>query len=104
MTDRARREDALKHIYKCQQKGRRPTLESIAGALHISTNDVAELLAQMQNGHLLHLQNDDIALTPAGMESALHIIRMAHPGRTARAPANAGSSQRALGTPGPPYP
>ncbi|MAT98697.1 MAG: hypothetical protein CL608_16260 [Anaerolineaceae bacterium] len=75
MTDRARHEDALKHIYKCQQKGRRPTLESIAGALHISTNDVTELLTQMQSSQLLHLQSDDISLTPAGMESALHIIR-----------------------------
>ena len=75
MTDRARREDALKHIYKCQQKGRRPTVESIAGALHISTNDAIELLVHMQGRQLLHLQGDDISLTSDGMESALHIIR-----------------------------
>lgn len=75
MTDRARREDALKHIYKCQQKGHRPTIESIAGALHISTNEATDLLAHMQAGQLLHFQGDDITLTPAGLDSALHIIR-----------------------------
>ncbi len=75
MTDRARREDALKHIYKSQQKGRRPTLESIAGALSIGTNEATELLVQMQASQLLHLQGDDIDLTPDGLESALHIIR-----------------------------
>jgi len=75
MTDRARREDALKHIYKCQQKGRRPTVESIAGALHINTNEATELLSQMQTSQMLLLKNDDIALTSAGLESALHIIR-----------------------------
>lgn len=75
MTDRARREDALKHIYKCQQKGHRPTVESVAGALHISLYEATELLAQMQAGQLLNFLSDDITLTPDGLESALHIIR-----------------------------
>ncbi len=75
MTDRARREDALKHIHNCQENGRRPTVESVAGALHISTNDAAELLTQMQESHLLQFENSNITLTVAGQESALHIIR-----------------------------
>ncbi|MCA9898955.1 MAG: metal-dependent transcriptional regulator [Anaerolineales bacterium] len=75
MTDRARREDALKHIYKCEQKGRRASVESIAGALNVSTNEVAELLGDMQTHHLLHVHSDNITLTSEGMESALHIIR-----------------------------
>lgn len=75
MTDRARREDVLKQVYKTRQLGRRSTLESIAGAMYISTNEASELLIEMQAAHLLRLQNDDISLTPAGMESALHIIR-----------------------------
>ena len=75
MTDRARREDALKHIYKCEQKGRHASMESIAGALNINTNDVAELLSDMQAGHLLQIHSDNITLTNEGMESALHIIR-----------------------------
>jgi DtxR family Mn-dependent transcriptional regulator len=75
MTDRARHEDALKHIYKYQQKGRHASLESIAGSLNIGTNEAAELLSQMQASQLLQWQNDNITLTPNGMESALHIIR-----------------------------
>lgn len=75
MTERARHEDALKHIYKWAQKGRRASMESIAGALHISTNDVANLLSDMQASHLLLVHSDNITLTPEGMESALHIIR-----------------------------
>lgn len=75
LTDRARREDALKHIYKYEQKGRRATVESIAGALNVSTNDVAELLSNMQADHLLHIHSDNITLTADGLESALHIIR-----------------------------
>lgn len=75
MTDRARREDALKHIFKCHENGRRPTIESIAGALHISTNDATELLTEMQESHLLQFENNNITLTTDGQESALHIIR-----------------------------
>ncbi|VAW31790.1 Mn-dependent transcriptional regulator MntR [hydrothermal vent metagenome] len=75
MTDRARREDALKHIYHYQANGRRPTVESIAGALHISTNDTTELLTEMQESQLLQFSSNNITLTAAGQESALHIIR-----------------------------
>jgi DtxR family Mn-dependent transcriptional regulator len=75
MTDRARREDALKHIHNYQENGRRPTIESVAGALHISTNDATELLAEMQESQLLQFSSNNITLTSAGQESALHIIR-----------------------------
>ena len=36
LNERVRSEDALKHIHKFEMEGRRPTLESIAGALHAS--------------------------------------------------------------------
>jgi DtxR family Mn-dependent transcriptional regulator len=75
MTDRARREDALKHIYKYQQKGQHASVESVAGSLNIGTQEAAELLSQMEASQLLKWQNDNIMLTPNGMESALHIIR-----------------------------
>ncbi|MBK8905963.1 MAG: metal-dependent transcriptional regulator [Anaerolineaceae bacterium] len=75
MTDRARREDALKHIYKCQQNGRRPTVESIAGALQINTHAATELLADLQASHLVQIGGGSPTLTPTGLESALHIIR-----------------------------
>lgn len=75
LTERIRREDALKHIHKWEMKGRRPTLESIAGALNARLDDTAALLSDMQSNGLLTITADDIHLTPAGREAALHIIR-----------------------------
>lgn len=75
LSERVRSEDALKHIHKWEMNGRSPTFESIAGTLHISTNDAAALVDQMQNDGLLRLEGDAIHLTPNGRESALHIIR-----------------------------
>ena len=47
VTERILSEDALKHIHKCETEGRRPTVESIAGVLQVSLNEVADLLAKM---------------------------------------------------------
>lgn len=75
LTERVRSEDALKHIHKFELKGRRPTLESIAGALHTNQDDTAKLIAAMQANGLLQVEDGEIHLTPAGRNSALHIIR-----------------------------
>ena len=48
LTERVQSEDALKHIYKFEMKGRRPTVESVAGILHTSLNETAELLGKME--------------------------------------------------------
>jgi DtxR family Mn-dependent transcriptional regulator len=56
-------------------KGRRPTLESIAGALNTSQDETAELIATMQANDLLSVIDGEIHLTPNGRDSALHIIR-----------------------------
>lgn len=76
LTERVRSEDALKHIHKFEMKGRRPTLESIAGALNASQDDTAQLLAAMQANDLLRVADGEIHLTPRGRDSALHIIRV----------------------------
>jgi DtxR family Mn-dependent transcriptional regulator len=68
-------EDALKHIHKTQVSGRRPTLQSIAGTLHIHSDRAAGLLADMEKRNLVTLASGDLQLTPAGREAALHIIR-----------------------------
>lgn len=73
--DRVRTEDALKHIHKCQMRGRRPTLESVAGALGISTEAAARVLSAMQAAGLVNVASGDYALTPQGRAAALHIIR-----------------------------
>ena len=75
LNERVQSEDALKHIYKFEMKGRRPTLESVAGTLHLSLNDTAELLGKMEANNLLTIADDSIRLTRSGREAALHIIR-----------------------------
>lgn len=75
VTERVLREDALKHIHRAEREGHRPTIQSIAGALDISTDDAARLLTHMVDMGLIVSSNGDFELTPAGRESALHIIR-----------------------------
>lgn len=75
LNERVQSEDALKHIYKFEMKGRRPTIESVAGILHASLNDTADLLGKMEANGLLTVSGESIKLTPAGREAALHIIR-----------------------------
>lgn len=72
---RVQREDALKHIYKLVVNGRRPTLESIAGALHLHTNRAADLVADLESRGLVTFTSGEMQLTPSGRSSALHIIR-----------------------------
>ncbi len=75
VNERVRTEDALKHIHKCEMHGRRPTLESLAGALQLSTDDAASLLGRMQALGLVNAAGGDYFLTPEGRDSALHIVR-----------------------------
>ncbi len=74
-TERILTEDVLKHIYKCEQEGRRPTLESIAGVLQISPNEANELVSKMTQKHLLELVENVFRLTSAGQFYALQVIR-----------------------------
>ncbi|MDA2935185.1 metal-dependent transcriptional regulator [Acidobacteria bacterium AH-259-D05] len=75
-TERILREDALKHIHKYEMSGHRPTLESIAGALHITLNEAADLVAKVHERNLLQMEGGVFRLTPTGRDSALHIIRV----------------------------
>lgn len=75
LNERVQSEDALKHIYKFEMKGRRATIESVAGILNIRLDDAAELLVKMEENSLLTMTGDSIQLTAAGRETALHIIR-----------------------------
>lgn len=75
MSDRILREDALKQIHKAERHDQVPTLESLAGALQISVNKAANLVADMQEGDLLYLEKESIRLTPAGRRYALQVIR-----------------------------
>lgn len=74
-SERVRREDALKHIHRCEMNASHPSLESLAGALNLSINDVAPLIADMEHAELVTQKEGSIQLTPTGRESALHILR-----------------------------
>jgi DtxR family Mn-dependent transcriptional regulator len=75
MTRRIRREDGLKHIHQCEISGHAPTVQSLAGALGVSINEAAEILAALQAGRLLHLERGDIRLTAAGRKLAIQVLR-----------------------------
>ncbi len=72
---RVRREDALKHILKCEVNGQVPTLNSVTGALHISDNAAAELLSGMERRQLISYSDGRLALRPSGRDLALHVVR-----------------------------
>lgn len=67
-------EDGLKHLYKARRFGRTPTLESLAGAVGISTAGAARLLDRMQEARLVR-DDDPLRLTDAGDAYALQVIR-----------------------------
>lgn len=75
LSGRVLQEDALKHLYKTTLRGRPPGLHSIAGALNISPDRAATLLAELEAQDLLRMEDRRPALTPLGEETALHIIR-----------------------------
>jgi DtxR family Mn-dependent transcriptional regulator len=76
MTERVLIEDALKHLYDCEYRGQMPTVQSLAGALTITGNLAAELLAHLEVQGLLRSEGEGFHLTPHGRDYALHIIRM----------------------------
>jgi DtxR family Mn-dependent transcriptional regulator len=71
----SRREDALKHILKSEANGRTPTLDSIAGALQITTGAAARLLEDLENRGLLSFEEGRMRLSLTGQELGMHIVR-----------------------------
>lgn len=68
-------EDLLKHIHKCEMRGSKPTVESMAGAVGCSADQVVSLLEEMQEHQFVQLTRGECHLTGAGRSYALHIIR-----------------------------
>lgn len=75
MNERVRVEDALKHVYTCERRGRPCTLESLAGRLEISTARAADLLSRLTALGLVRMDGPDPELTEDGRASALRIVR-----------------------------
>lgn len=72
---RSSREDALKHILKSEANGRVATLDSIAGALQITTGAAAQLLEALEACDLLTFEGGRLRLTVAGRDMGLHVVR-----------------------------
>lgn len=69
-------EDALKHIHECEYNTISCTVQSIAGALVISSDDAANLVARLSVMGLLVTLDNGVKLTPEGNSYALRIIRV----------------------------
>jgi DtxR family Mn-dependent transcriptional regulator len=72
---RAVLEDALKHVYNHDAAGRAPTLESLAGALQVSTSRVVELVDRMEGVGLARFTDGRVVLTEEGRRYAVDVIR-----------------------------
>ena len=68
-------EDALKHLHMAELSQQQPSLQSIAGTLHITTDRAASLLEELAEHKLVRFENGEFPLTPDGQAYALNIIR-----------------------------
>jgi DtxR family Mn-dependent transcriptional regulator len=75
LTSRVLVEDALKHVYESEYRGRPATLHSLAGALEFGVEEAGALAAAMESRGLLRPAGEGLAVTPPGREYALQVIR-----------------------------
>jgi DtxR family Mn-dependent transcriptional regulator len=68
-------EDALKHLFEREYRGRRASLSSLAGVLGIHDANVVGLVARMQAQGLLTTTGQEFELTSRGERLALQLVR-----------------------------
>jgi DtxR family transcriptional regulator, Mn-dependent transcriptional regulator len=73
---RVRLEDALKHTYDCEERGLSATVQSVAGALEISTDEASGLASGLEQKGLLQSSGDLFSLTTEGRAYALRVVRV----------------------------
>jgi DtxR family Mn-dependent transcriptional regulator len=73
--ERQRLEDALKHLFEQEYRGRRGSLSSLGGALRLGGSTVVALVGRMQAQGLLRASGQEFALTPEGERLALQVVR-----------------------------
>ncbi|MDF0714558.1 FeoA domain-containing protein [Muricauda sp. 334s03] len=69
-------EDTLKYLFDCEYKGNTCDLNSVAGNLNISADQMARLLAHLRDMGLVVFQEQNIRLTDTGKSYALRIVRV----------------------------
>jgi len=75
MNERVLTEDALKHIQSREMHAEKPSLESLAGILSVSTGQAADVISNLEAHNLIEMDGTSFKLTAAGREYALRIIR-----------------------------
>jgi DtxR family transcriptional regulator, Mn-dependent transcriptional regulator len=75
LSERIRREDALKHIHEFEMDGDHPTLQSLSGALQLPADQATSVLSGLEADELVVLKGTEFSLTPVGRQLALHILR-----------------------------
>lgn len=75
-TMRVRMEDALKHMYDCEERGITSSLKSVAGALAISQDRAARLVQRLEILGLVQSRASALELTAEGRSNALRVIRV----------------------------
>ena len=73
--ERELREDALKHLLKCEAEGASASLLSLAGVLRVGDGAAAAIVADLERGGLAGVEGGRLRLRPAGREIALHVVR-----------------------------
>ena len=73
--ERRQLEDALKHLFEQEYRGRRASLASLSGALRIPDRAVFPLVGRMQAQGLLEPQGQEFRLTADGERMALQVVR-----------------------------
>ena len=73
--DRRRLEDALKHLFDQEYRGRHASVTSLAGALRLPDAAIIALAGRMQAQKLIVARGQDLDLTPDGERLALQIVR-----------------------------
>lgn len=68
-------EDALKHLFEEEYRGRRASLSSLGGALRLGGAAVLDLVARMQQQGLIEARDQTFRLTPDGERLALQVVR-----------------------------
>lgn len=75
MGEREQIEDALKFLYTCEEEGVVATLPDLSRAVSINSEVASELIDSMRAAQLVTDREDGPALTEAGREYALQVVR-----------------------------
>lgn len=75
LRDRARFEDALKHLLTLSQRGQTGSAESLAGALGLSQPELVKLISRMETRGVLHTTSTGFQLTAEGERLAVQVVR-----------------------------